>query len=128
MTQRKGRNGRESSPVNDSGLTPGQVMEMGQAAAHLLNNPIYNVAHRMAVDEILDTWAGSRPEEVKKREALWAELQAHGRAAQHISALVDRARELVEAQGQTSMQDENEYMDQQGFGTFPEETADHTFN
>ena len=68
------------------------------------------------------------PEEVKKREALWAELQAHGRAAQHISALVDRARELVEAQGQTSMQDENEYMDQQGFGTFPEETADHTFN
>lgn len=119
MTRKHNGNGSGSQPENDSGFSPQQVLEMGQAAASLLQNPVYNLAHRIAVDEIINAWSTSKPQEVKTREALWAELQAHGRAAQHLGSLVGRAQELLQNQANQQEQEQAEYIDQQGFGSMP---------
>jgi hypothetical protein len=120
MTQkqqsRRGRNGQEQPPANDSGLHPQEVIQMGQQAAKLLESPIYNVAHRMCVEETIGAWSSTHPEEVKKREAHWQELQALARVAVQLGSLVDRAKELLEKSQQEDRRSEDEYLDQQGFG------------
>lgn len=126
MTARRSKTGFDEPPVNDTGFTPQQVMEMGQAASALLQNPVYNLAHRMACDELVDRWSSTSPQEVKTRESAWHELQAHGRAAQNLVSLVERAKELLERQGQEQTNQEGEYLDQQGFG-YPQEKPDAAF-
>tara|TARA_R110000824_G_scaffold21461_4_gene79890 strand:+ start:772 stop:1137 length:366 start_codon:yes stop_codon:yes gene_type:complete len=106
---------RSEPPVNDSGLSITQVMEMGQAAAKLLQSPIYNAVHQMAVNEALDHWSTTSPKEVQKRESLWQEVQAHGRAAEKAAELVARAEELLEKQLKEPEERQAEYVDNQGF-------------
>lgn len=113
----KGNNSKSgNSPDNDSGMPIQQVIQMGEAAANLLENPIYNLAHRMAVNEAVEAWSQTQPKEREKRESLWAEVQALGRTAQTLGVMVERAKELVQKQAEQDFNKEQEYMDQQGFG------------
>ena len=49
-----GNNGSGNSPANDSGLNLQEIIQMGELASQALNNPIYHMAHRMAVDQAID--------------------------------------------------------------------------
>lgn len=89
---------------------------MGQAAAQMLNSPIYNVAHQMAVQEIIAQWSATQPKEREKRESCWYELQAQGRAAQTMAGMVERAQQAQTAQSEGQANAEKEYLDRQGFG------------
>jgi hypothetical protein len=120
MTSTRSKDRSESSPANDSGLTPQQVMEMGQAAAQLLNSPIYNAVHQMAVQEVIEAWSATSPKEVNRRESLWQELQALGKVAQKTAELVDRSKELLENQNQAQHNHNQEYLNNQGFGEAPQ--------
>lgn len=127
MTSKRSNGRSESSPDNDSGLSLQQVIEVGQAASHLLGNPVYNVAHRLCVDDLIARWSQTSPQEVKTRESLWHELQAHGRAAQQLGNLVERAKTVLESQQNEQNQSDAEYLDQQGFGYPPVGGAEQPF-
>ena len=81
----------------------------------------------MAVDELIERWSTTNPQEVKTRESLWYELQAHGKAAQRLGSLVQRAQVEVEKQGQEQTNQDAEYLDQQGFGYPPVGGAEQPF-
>jgi hypothetical protein len=120
MSQKSTRNtsngkSREA-PLDDSGLSRQQVLELGQMASEALNNPIYNVAHQMIVGELIESWAATSPKETNRRESLWHEIQAAGKLAQRMAQMVERAKELLQRQGAEQQQEENEYLDRQGFG------------
>ncbi len=112
-----GNSGSRNSPSNDYGLPIQQIMEMGQLATKQLQNPIYNVAHRMAMDEVIAQWASSQPKEHAKRESLWHELQALGRVAQTMAGMVERAQQVAESQEREQYESEQDYLDRQGFGS-----------
>lgn len=119
MTRKQGNGRSGRPPENDSGLSPQQMMEMGQAAAHLLQNPVYNVAHQLVIQEIQEKWATTSVQEVKLRESLWAEMQATAKAALRLSEMVERAKELVQRQADQQDHEAQEYFDNQGFGQPP---------
>lgn len=121
------RNKSESSPVDDGGIPIHQVIQMGEAASQLLNNPIYNMAHRMAVNEAVDQWSQTSPKEHAKRESLWHEVQALGRVAESLAGLVARAQELAQRQSEEQHMDEQEYLDRQGFGFSDEQAGARRF-
>ena len=114
--QGNGRNGQGKPPENDQGMDLNQVIQMGEQASQLLNSQIYNVAHRMAIDETIQAWAATSPKEREKRESLWAEVQAHGRAAMVLSGMVERAQQAMVKQSEQREVTENEFLDKQGFG------------
>ena len=125
MTRRNRNAESETRPVSDTGFSPQQILEMGQAASQLLGNPVYNLAHRIAVDDIINKWSTSGVQEVKLRESLWHELQAHGKAAQHLGSLVARAQEILQQQASEQGSQEAEYLDNQGFGAAPFGSSDN---
>ena len=114
--QGNGRNGQGKPPENDQGMDLNQVIQMGEQESQLLNSQIYNVAHRMAIDETIQAWAATSPKEREKRESLWAEVQAHGRAAMVLSGMVERAQQAMVKQSEQREVTENEFLDKQGFG------------
>jgi hypothetical protein len=81
----------------------------------------------MAVDELINRWSTTTAQETKTRENAWHELQAHGRAAEHLASLVGRAQQLLESQSQSENQKENEYLNDQGFGYPPMNGAEQPF-
>ena len=88
---------------------------MGEAASQALNNPIYQIAHKGAVDQAILEWSETSPKEREKRESLWHEVQAHGRAAQIMRGCIERAQQLM--QKQTAEQNtQADYLANQGFG------------
>jgi hypothetical protein len=115
MTSKQNTSKSNEQPVNDSGLSPQQVMEMGQAASQMLNAPIYNAVHSMAVNEIIEAWSTTAPKEVNRREDLWKDLQALGRVAQSTANLVARAEELLQRQNNQQQEQNQEYLNNQGF-------------
>ena len=127
MTREKSNAKPESSPANDLGLSPQQVMEAGQAAARLLNQPVYNLAHRAAIDEIIENWAQTQPKETNRRESLWHELQALARGSVRLASLVNRAEEMLERQASQGARDQQDNLDTQGFGVPPEYSTGESF-
>ena len=111
-----GKTGSGQQPENDYGVPLQEILNMGQAAAQMLNSPIYNVAHQMAVQEIIAQWSATQPKEREKRESCWYELQAQGRAAQTMAGMVERAQQAQTAQSEGQANAEKEYLDRQGFG------------
>ena len=111
-----GRNGSGQAPENDSGMPFQQILQMGQLASNQLNSPVYNFAHRMAIDQAIQEWAGSLPKEREKRESLYHEVQALGRVAQTMAGLVERAQQAAASQNEEQANSEKDYLDRQGFG------------
>jgi len=110
----------ENSPTNDGGLSIQQIMQAGEAASQLLNNPVYNMAHRLSVDQAIQLWSSTAPKEKEKREGHWQEVQALGRISMNMYSFVERAQQLAQEQGEAQFNQQQEYMDQQGFGEAPE--------
>ena len=110
----KTESGRQ--PENDYGMPLQQIIAMGEHASQLLQSPVYNLAHRMSLDSVIQEWSACQPKEREKRESLWHELQALGRTAQTLAGMVERAQQAAHAQSESATQAENEYLDQQGFG------------
>lgn len=127
MTRNTGNGKSGERPANDSGMSPQQVIEMGEIAARTLRSPAYNVAHRLAVNELIEKWSVTTPQEVKTRESIWYELQALGKAAGLMNLMVGRAQDLIEQQGQEAAQEQQEYYDTQGFGFPPMDDASTPF-
>lgn len=113
-----GSNGSGSLPEDDSGMNIQQVIQMGELASQALNNPIYQLAHRIAVDQAILEWSSTSPKEVQKREGLWHEIQAHGRAAEAMRGCIERAQQLIKEQSD-QQNTERDYLDRQGFGFEP---------
>lgn len=107
-------NGSGNSPVSDQGMTLEQVVRMGEEASRLLNSPLYQLAHRIAIDQALAEWSTTSPKEREKRESLWHEVQAHGRAADVMKGCIERAQQIMADQQQG--QSDSGYFDTQGFG------------
>jgi len=112
----RSRNGSGHSPENDYGVPLEQIIHMGEQAAQLLNAPVYNLSHRMALDQTIQAWASTQPKEREKREALWYELQALGRVAQTMAGMVERAQQASTTRNHEQENAEKEYLDRQGFG------------
>lgn len=119
MTNATNRKRSGNSQENDSGWTPQQVIQMGEMAAQTLRSPVYNVAHRLAVNDLIDAWSRTDTQEMKKRESLWFQLQALGKAAEIMGTMVGRAEQLLEAQAGKQEQEEMDYLNDQGFGYPP---------
>lgn len=116
-----------SSPENDSGMGLQQIIQMGEAASQLLNNPLYQMAHKLAVDQAIVEWSQTSPKEKEKRDSLWHEVQAHGRTAEIMRGCIERAQQVL--QDQAGQQDPGkEYLDRQGFGFTDSYSENETFN
>lgn len=111
-----GNNGSGRQPENDYGMPLQQIIAMGENAAQLLQSPVYNLAHRMSLDTVIQEWSACQPKEREKRESLWHELQALGRTAQTLAGMVERAQQAQHAQSDSTTQAEQDYLDRQGFG------------
>lgn len=109
-----GNNSSGSGPVNDSGMPLQEIIKMGEGASQLLNNPIYQMAHRLAVDQAILEWSATSAKEKEKRDSLWHEVQAHGRAASVMQGMIERAQQVIQDQNQEYQQ--SDYLDRQGFG------------
>lgn len=66
----------------------------GQAAAELLNSPVYNLAHRSAVEDLQDQWMDTLPHETQKREYLYQMVQGMGESAKKLAEYVQAAQGL----------------------------------
>ena len=119
-----GNNGSGNSPANDSGLNLQEIIQMGELASQALNNPIYHMAHRMAVDQAILEWSSTSAKEKEKRDSLWHEVQAHGRVAQHLHGFIERAQQVLAEQNRDP---EKDYRDRQGFGFEPNYGQQDTF-
>ena len=120
MTQNDtaGSNGKNSP---DASLTPEQVrqiMELGQQASQLLGNPAYNTLYNTRIQKLFQEWLITKPKEVQRRESLYYQATGLIEITQDMVVAGEDAlrieREQAEQHSQTRQQ--NEYMDQQGFG------------
>lgn len=91
-----------------------ELIQMGQAAAHLLNNQVYQLAHQGSINDLINELVTSQPQEWKKRESLYHQIRAHGLAANQLALMVERATQLL--QKQADAQTHNDELDRQGFG------------
>ena len=99
-------------------LTEGEILRRGEEAANLLNAPIYNVAHAMALEEIQEQWlSASDPQE---RENLWQQAQNLGLVAEKLAAILNEAQSLNLEEEEQAALDLSRYLDEQGFGFGPD--------
>ena len=68
-----------------------QVLEHGMEAARILGSTVYNLAYQRAIKEVQDQWMFTEPHEVKKREALYFEIQAMSRVQHNLNAMLREA-------------------------------------
>ena len=60
-------------------------------AARILGSTVYNLAYQSAIKEVQDQWMFTEPHEVKKREALYFEIQAMSRVQHNLNAMLREA-------------------------------------
>ena len=118
MTQRKGTPKDEEQSQDYSSEDVQRVIQVGEHASHLLKTPVYNLAYRNVVDQIVQDWMGSSPKETMKRESLYNQVNGLIEVTEKLASAVDEAqRVLSEQQAQNDPSAvQNEYLDNQGFG------------
>lgn len=121
MSNGKNNGSYESSrlPENDSGQTLEAIVRAGEEASRMLRSPVYNIAHRMVLDEKIQAWAASQPKEREKRESLYYEVQALGMIAQTMAGMVERSIQVLNSSKEGPDRAEQDYLDRQGFGLGP---------
>ena len=112
MTNQKQETSFGGESSSEEGLN--QIMEAGVEASKLLNSPIYQVAHRMSLDQVITEWSQTSPKEREKRESLYHELRALGSAAQILAGMVGQAQQASQQSARNDPQ--SQYLDKQGFG------------
>lgn len=120
----KGNSHSGAQPQPDSSMqeqaekSAQEILELGQQASHLLQNPIYNTVYNLRLRELYEAWLNSTPKEEKYRESLYYEAKALINLTQDLGGLVADANELL-AQEQERNSPEGRrrnYEEQQGFG------------
>jgi hypothetical protein len=112
MTRNSNGNGRErSAPAtsSDEQMSLQQLLTLGQESARALQNQSVEIALQHAVRVLQDEWAETKPEEVKKREGLFLELQGLKRFYSSMTGFVAQAQGIADQQRQRELQQEQEY-------------------
>lgn len=71
-----------------------EVKSQGEAAAELLNSPVYNLAHRSVVQNLQDEWMTTSPHEREKREGLYHRIQALSAVSEELAVMISLAKQL----------------------------------
>ena len=118
MTQRKETLENDTDSQTYSSEDVQRVLQVGEHASQLLQTPVYNLAYRNVVDQIVQDWMGSQPKETMKRESLYNQVNGLINVTERLSSAVEEAkRVLSEQQAQNDPNTvHNDYMDNQGFG------------
>lgn len=115
----KGTNGNgDMNSTNSSSADAQLVLQIGEKASQLLNNPVFQVAYKAMMDEYYVQWATSQPKESNKRDALYYEQRGLMRMTEKLQGAVEDAHEILQRQGQQTDPEtqQQDYYDQQGFG------------
>jgi hypothetical protein len=118
-----GGNGKENSQLDGGSQTEqpmpseNQVLERGQKARDLLNNPMYNELYSYRMEKNLEDMEATKPAHKETREALFQQRMAIKEGPQLLRALVQEAMEVVSQRNDEAdpQKREMEYLDQQGF-------------
>jgi endo-alpha-1,4-polygalactosaminidase (GH114 family) len=103
-------------------LTLDEVLVRGEEAARLLESPVYQLAHNMAIESVVEEWISTEEGETQKRESMWREIRALALTQDMLVALINQAQQQNLTQEQAAEQDLNRYEDEQGFGlNYPED-------
>ena len=118
MTQRNGtqQNGEESQNFSPEDVQ--RVIQVGEHASQMLGSPVYNLAYRNVVDQIVMEWMESSPKETMKRESLYNQVTGLMGVTEKLSVAVEEARVVLsEQQAQNDpAAAQQEYTNNQGFG------------
>ena len=97
MTQQPKSGERKSSRrliFEEEPISKQELINQGESAAQMLNNPVYNLSHRSAVTAIQDEWMQTSPHEKEKREGLYQEMRALSRVSLVFMEMVNEATAL----------------------------------
>ena len=104
-----------SQPPSPGSMTEDEILKYGEEAAQLLNAPVYNIAHKMALDSLVDSWLQTADNETQKRESLWLQAQLLGLTAGMLLEMVNAAQNINMSEEEKAEQDLNRFLDEQGF-------------
>ena len=69
-------------------LSVEEILERGDSAARLLNEPIFSIAYEETVQNIQDDWIRTLPHESQKREGMYQKVIALSEVANELAAMV----------------------------------------
>jgi hypothetical protein len=96
-------------------LTAQEMLSQGEAAARLLDSPVYNLAHRSVMQNLQDEWMETKVHEKEKREGLFQMVRGLSAVASEMAMMVEQAKML----GADKLEDERKlqlaYNDNDGF-------------
>ena len=91
-------NKTKGAPSQDVSTTPeltaDEIRLMGESAARLLNEPIYQEAYEKVIQDYQDQWMMSQPHETNKRESLYNKIQAASDHVKELAAMVQATQAL----------------------------------
>lgn len=71
-----------------------EILQAGDKAAELLNNTVYNLAHRSLIQSYQEQWMLTEPHERERREFLYHKIQAASEVATEMASMVNEAQSL----------------------------------
>ena len=78
----------------EEALSAAEILSMGEQAANLLDDPIYNLAHRSVVRNLQDEWMSTSPHESQKREGLYQQIRGLSAVAGEMAAMISQAQQV----------------------------------
>ena len=106
-SERSRRNSRTNRPqeFQVDYLTLQDALNLGEQASRALKNQSVELGLQMAMRQLQNEWADSKPEEVKKRDFLYREMQALKRVWFSLEGFIAQAQNLHNQQEQLAAQD-----------------------
>lgn len=127
MAKRNSQSKKDSEPTSplktqeeQDRLTQEEILALGEGAARLLNDDLYNLAHELALSGIMEDWIQTEPHNDLERERLYHEAQALGRVARRLQAMLNAAQQINLTEAERAERDLHRYEDEQGFTSGPD--------
>lgn len=90
--KRKGEPSSDITSTFEQALSTEEILNLGEEAARLLNEPIFQTAFEATIQNYQDDWIATLPKESQKREALYNKVQAAGDVAKDLAAMVQASQ------------------------------------
>jgi hypothetical protein len=92
-------------------LTLSEALNLGAEASRALRNQSVELALQLGIRQLQNEWADSKPEETKKRDFLYHEIQALKRVYYGLTGFIDQAHNIQAQQQQQEAQyhEESQY-------------------
>ena len=119
MQSTKGNGGAKSQKgFSNDERSLQELLTMGEQANQLLQNPAYNVAYRMQMDQIIQQWLTSDPKHSNFREGLFHQARGLMDSAHRLGGMVNEAKQILQNQGSEADPERtrNDYLNEQGYG------------